>query len=105
MMPPESASATRICTRSTVVAAIGDDPRETRRANGESPFLEMKNPPDVAMTVSDWTHRAQKSGAKFRNGDTWLARITPCLENGKVGYVDFSGTSPDFSRDAGLAGC
>jgi type I restriction enzyme, S subunit len=25
----------------------------------------------------------------FQNGDTVLARITPCLENGKTGYVDF----------------
>lgn len=28
-------------------------------------------------------------GAKFANGDTLLARITPCLENGKTAYVDF----------------
>ena len=28
-------------------------------------------------------------GTKFKNGDTLLARITPCLENGKTAYVDF----------------
>ncbi|MGM7637146.1 restriction endonuclease subunit S [Bacillus sp. Hm123] len=28
-----------------------------------------------------------KSGTKFRNGDTLLARITPCLENGKTAQV------------------
>lgn len=28
-------------------------------------------------------------GSKFQNGDTLLARITPCLENGKTAYVDF----------------
>lgn len=28
-----------------------------------------------------------KSGTKFRNGDTLLARITPCLENGKTSKV------------------
>ncbi len=27
-------------------------------------------------------------GTKFRNGDTLLARITPCLENGKTAFVD-----------------
>ena len=27
-------------------------------------------------------------GSKFTNGDTLLARITPCLENGKTAYVD-----------------
>ena len=30
-----------------------------------------------------------KSGTKFRNGDTLLARITPCLENGKTSFVNF----------------
>ncbi len=29
------------------------------------------------------------SGTKFKNGDTLLARITPCLENGKTAFVDF----------------
>lgn len=29
------------------------------------------------------------SGMKFINGDTLVARITPCLENGKTAYVDF----------------
>lgn len=28
-------------------------------------------------------------GTKFKNGDTLVARITPCLENGKTAYVDF----------------
>ena len=27
------------------------------------------------------------SGSKFKNGDTLLARITPCLENGKTAFV------------------
>ncbi len=27
-------------------------------------------------------------GMKFRNGDTIVARITPCLENGKTAYID-----------------
>lgn len=29
-----------------------------------------------------------KSGSKFRNGDILLAKITPCLENGKTAFVD-----------------
>lgn len=28
-------------------------------------------------------------GAKFCNGDTLMARITPCLENGKTAFIDF----------------
>lgn len=35
------------------------------------------------------TEKAEfNSGAKFCNGDTVMARITPCLENGKTAYVD-----------------
>ena len=29
-----------------------------------------------------------KGGTKFRNGDTIMARITPCLENGKTAKVN-----------------
>lgn len=29
------------------------------------------------------------SGMRFRNGDALLARITPCLENGKTAFVDY----------------
>ena len=29
-----------------------------------------------------------KGGMKFKNGDTLIARITPCLENGKTAFVD-----------------
>ena len=32
-------------------------------------------------------------GAKFRTGDTLLARITPCLENGKI--AQFAGSDGD----------
>lgn len=28
-------------------------------------------------------------GMRFANGDTLLARITPCLENGKTAFIDF----------------
>jgi type I restriction enzyme S subunit len=33
--------------------------------------------------------REFSSGTKFTNGDTLLARITPCLENGKTAFVNF----------------
>lgn len=60
------------------------------KPHSEAPaYLDMKNLPDHAMTVTSWGHRAPRGGARFQNGDTLLARITPCLENGKTGYVDF----------------
>ena len=36
-----------------------------------------------------WEFKAYNGGMKFINGDTIMARITPCLENGKVAYVNF----------------
>lgn len=32
-------------------------------------------------------YEVYKGGAKFRNYDTIMARITPCLENGKTAYI------------------
>ena len=42
-----------------------------------------------AMTLdsNEFTSTTSNSGSKFQNGDTLLARITPCLENGKTGFV------------------
>ena len=50
----------------------------------------------VAMTdLQPFTKKIQSfsiepynGGMKFRNGDTLVARITPCIENGKSAYVD-----------------
>jgi type I restriction enzyme S subunit len=50
------------------------------------------------MLITEIETRAGNSGSKFQNGDTLFARITPCLENGKTGYVQFlpSATSVAF---------
>lgn len=37
--------------------------------------------------VPYYTEECFSSGSKFRNGDTIMARITPCLENGKTAKV------------------
>lgn len=52
-------------------------------------YLAMKNLPEEGVGVDYWEHRSARGGARFTNGDTLLARITPCLENRKTGYVDF----------------
>ena len=41
------------------------------------------------MLITDIETRTGNSGSKFQNGDTLFARITPCLENGKTGFVQF----------------
>ena len=37
--------------------------------------------------VFSTNYEQYSGGAKFRNGDTIMARITPCLENGKTAFV------------------
>ena len=37
--------------------------------------------------IYSWTYEPYSGGAKFQNGDTIMARITPCLENGKHAFV------------------
>jgi len=65
-----------------------DPPRQLRRGS-ISPYLEMKGVPTSGHNAVDVIGREFSSGSKFRNGDTLLARITPCLENGKTAFVDF----------------
>ena len=38
--------------------------------------------------ISAYSMEPYNGGMKFQNGDTLVARITPCLENGKTAYVD-----------------
>ncbi|KKG06439.1 restriction endonuclease subunit S [Methanosarcina mazei] len=54
-----------------------------------SSYLDMKNLNTSTFNPEGWCKRGFSSGMKFKNGDTLLARITPCLENGKTCYVDF----------------
>lgn len=54
-----------------------------------APYLEMSNLSNSLYHPTNWYDRMFNSGTKFINGDTLLARITPCLENGKTGFVDF----------------
>jgi type I restriction enzyme S subunit len=54
-------------------------------------WLEMAKMPIRSARALSWELREFKSGTKFINGDTLVARITPCLENGKTAFVDFLG--------------
>lgn len=54
-----------------------------------APYLEMANMPTASARAIAWENREFGSGVRFVNGDTLVARITPCLENGKTAFVDF----------------
>jgi len=59
------------------------------RKHQPSPYLEMSNVNENSFHPKTWINREFSSGMKFVNGDTLLARITPCLENGKTCFVSF----------------
>lgn len=52
-------------------------------------YVDMKALPTSHMSVSKVIKRPFTAGSKFQNNDTLMARITPCLENGKTAFVDF----------------
>ncbi|EMN7320377.1 restriction endonuclease subunit S [Vibrio vulnificus] len=52
-------------------------------------FVDMKALPTSGYSIEEVIHKAFSGGAKFEGNDVLLARITPCLQNGKTGFVDF----------------
>ena len=42
----------------------------------------------LSIDPTSFETREKPAGVRFQNGDTLLARITPCLENGKTGFVN-----------------
>ncbi len=63
------------------------NPSEQLRKETEAPYIEMAALPTVGSWPEPPVLRPFGSGMRFRNGDTLLARITPCLENGKTAFV------------------
>ena len=73
------------------VKALGEimelNPPEPLKKGTVAAYLDMASLPTSGPNLGDWILRKFTSGARFRNGDTLLARITPCLENGKTAFV------------------
>jgi type I restriction enzyme S subunit len=65
------------------------NPQRNLKKGELAPYLDMQNMPTEGSFPKDWVMREYNGGMKFKNGDTLLARITPCLENGKTAYVNF----------------
>jgi type I restriction enzyme, S subunit len=63
------------------------NPSESLRTRTQAPYLDMAALPTSGPSPATPVIRAFTSGTKFRNGDTLLARITPCLENGKTAFI------------------
>lgn len=63
------------------------NPKIALKQGLEYSFVEMKDLDTTYKYVLPSTKKELKGGSKFQNGDTLFARITPCLENGKICQV------------------
>jgi len=63
------------------------DPREKMDKQKRYQMFEMKCLSNTEMSIGEGVFKEVSSATTFRNGDTLLAKITPCLENGKTGFV------------------
>jgi type I restriction enzyme S subunit len=68
---------------------IDINPPRVLKKGQRVPYLDMANMPTRGHVAHRVVERPYTSGTRFINGDTLLARITPCLENGKTAFVDF----------------
>ena len=67
--------------------AVDVNPKYPKPSAPYFSFVDMAGLETNRMIVSIKEQRPSFTGAKFSNGDTLVARITPCLENGKTGFV------------------
>ena len=64
------------------------NPNETLTKGSIAKKVAMENLKPYNRDIFDYEYAPYNGGVKFRNGDTIMARITPCLENGKTSKVN-----------------
>lgn len=74
------------------IIRLGDfadfNPRETLAKGTIAKKVSMDKLQPFCRDIPEYELEAFSGGTKFRNGDTIMARITPCLENGKTAKVN-----------------
>lgn len=63
------------------------NPRETIKKGAIAKKIPMDVLRPFYRDIPYYVEECFSGGTKFRNGDTIMARITPCLENGKTAHV------------------
>lgn len=63
------------------------NPRESIGKGVVAKNMPMDKLQPFCRDIPEFVLEEYKGGTKFRNGDTIMARITPCLENGKIAKV------------------
>ena len=64
------------------------NPKETLRKGTFAKKVAMEQLQPFCRDIPSFAIEPFAGGTKFRNGDTIMARITPCLENGKTAKVN-----------------
>jgi type I restriction enzyme S subunit len=64
------------------------NPRESIPKGTIAKKVPMEKLLPFTRDIPEFEFASFSGGAKFRNGDTLMARITPCLENGKTAQVN-----------------
>ena len=67
------------------------NPRESLSKGVVAKKVPMDKLQPFCRDIPEFVLEEYKGGTKFRNGDTIMARITPCLENGKIAKVSALG--------------
>lgn len=75
-------------TSKRLLEVIDFNPKETLRKGQRAKKIAMEQLRPFSKTPMGYCEEFYNGGAKFKNGDTLLARITPCLENGKTAQVN-----------------
>lgn len=64
------------------------NPSESIKKNTKAKKIGMDKLGTFQRKINGYEIEEYSAGPKFRNGDTVVAKITPCLENGKTAFVD-----------------
>lgn len=75
-------------TRMRAADFIDFNPRMSIKKGAVATKVAMDKLQPFTKRIPEVEKAAFSGGSKFRNGDTLMARITPCLENGKTAFVD-----------------
>jgi type I restriction enzyme S subunit len=67
---------------------VETNPKLELRKGKLSRYIEMADLSGDSMCINGIVEREYQGGSKFQNNDTLLARLTPCLENGKTAFVN-----------------
>ena len=63
------------------------NPKISLKKNTVARKITMDQLVPHSRDIYSWAYEPYSGGAKFQNGDTIMARITPCLENGKHAFI------------------